>query len=68
MFESYSIVQNDLIMIDSQRNAIMIILKSLNRLNLEQYRCIFKGRNCIGILISENLRISYRPYLIQAFN
>lgn len=27
MFESYSIVQNDLIMIDSQRNAIMIILK-----------------------------------------
>lgn len=32
MFESYSIVQNDLIMIDSQRNAIMIILKS-NRLN-----------------------------------
>lgn len=55
MFESYSIVQNDLIMIDNQRNAIMIILKS-NRLNLEQYRCIFKGRNCIGILISENLR------------
>lgn len=55
MFESYSIVQNDLIMIDSQRNAIMIILKS-NRLNLEQYRCIFKDRNCIGILISENLR------------
>lgn len=55
MFESYSIVQNDLIMIDSQRNAIMIILKS-NRLNLEQYRCIFKSRNCIGILISENLR------------